>query len=726
MKYKNELIVAFSLALAVFSLISNFYVINKIEDRQIRVTGKFASAGSNATLCLNNPPYINISACSSTFMLSIIDNVIASGNYSCTINVSDVETPTSSIIISDNTPFFNISSSGYIYFIPSRSNVGVKDYSILATDTSVCENRVKEKMLQISVSYANEAPKLIKEYPDSGKKLVLKQYYQTVSWSLDTFFYDPNGDELFYDNVYLDSHCFNIGLEIDNKTHIVTYTPGNFNTVDTGPCQAYFSVHDNFSGTNQTNVFNITVQKTEIEETDDIPPSAGGSGGGGGSPPVVKDCILLNVSCKNWTKCKYNPPPNNPFYEGPEDGIMTRECTWTTNCPGEMKPALKMKCDYIPTCVDGLLNQGEEKVDCGGPCPACPTCEDGIKNGKEEGVDCGGLCPACPTCEDGLLNQGEEKVDCGGPCLPCTSCDDGIQNQGEDGVDCGGPCTPCTEIENPVIFGGRSWLNLLLLAFILVLLGVTGYHYRKSQFVLSSIARVKGLAHIFDPTFDYFAALSKKKREEHARMLNELLSNFVDTVESSGDDFRKLMASPLVKQGISYLNKKKASAFYVLKKENFLFSFSEKPSINLSVSMADIGVVKEILTRLVRIKPEYQTSIRISSYVFKKGGVRKEALDYKEKGNMVIGTDRQLAISITPRTNHESRIIINEIRDLLAQVPHENLVWRYNNIHLYRPGHAEETGLLNNVKMTKKEALMIPSNSKMKGFKETWVEVVNW
>ncbi len=48
------------------------------------------------------------------------------------------------------------------------------------------------------------------------------------------------------------------------------------------------------------------------------------------------------------------------------------------------------------------------------------------------------------SCFDGLQNQGEKGVDCGGPCALCPSCDDGIQNQGERGIDCGGPCAACT------------------------------------------------------------------------------------------------------------------------------------------------------------------------------------------------------------------------------------------------------------------------------------------
>jgi hypothetical protein len=74
-----------------------------------------------------------------------------------------------------------------------------------------------------------------------------------------------------------------------------------------------------------------------------------------------------------------------------------------------------------PTCTDGIQNQGETGIDCGGPCAACPTCTDGIQNGNETGVDCGGPdCAACATCSDGIQNGNETGVDCGGPdCAPC-------------------------------------------------------------------------------------------------------------------------------------------------------------------------------------------------------------------------------------------------------------------------------------------------------------------
>jgi hypothetical protein len=115
------------------------------------------------------------------------------------------------------------------------------------------------------------------------------------------------------------------------------------------------------------------------------------------------------------------------------DGVQNQGETGV-DCGGPCPPC-------AGTCVDGVQNQGETGVDCGGPCPPCPTCTDGVQNQGEQGIDCGGPCPhACPTCVDGVQNQGEIGVDCGGPCPPCPTCTDGVQNQGEQGIDCGGPC----------------------------------------------------------------------------------------------------------------------------------------------------------------------------------------------------------------------------------------------------------------------------------------------
>ncbi|OYT54986.1 MAG: hypothetical protein B6U72_00580, partial [Candidatus Altiarchaeales archaeon ex4484_2] len=150
--------------------------------------------------------------------------------------------------------------------------------------------------------------------------------------------------------------------------------------------------------------------------------------------------------------------------------------------------------DLCVSCTDGVQNQDETDIDCGGSiCPACEdgggcmvdedcvsgwcfngscrtsTCVDGIQGPAEVGVDCGGPCPPCGSCNDSILNQDETDVDCGGSiCPPCgdgdgclvdedcesgycyngtcmtPTCFDGIINQDETDVDCGGLiCPPC-------------------------------------------------------------------------------------------------------------------------------------------------------------------------------------------------------------------------------------------------------------------------------------------
>jgi hypothetical protein len=66
---------------------------------------------------------------------------------------------------------------------------------------------------------------------------------------------------------------------------------------------------------------------------------------------------------------------------------------------------------------------------------------------KCEGRCVDGACQP-PSCTDGLLNQGEEKIDCGGPCLPCDLCSD--IRSGD---------TPIPEQYDWRAVGGMNWIT---------------------------------------------------------------------------------------------------------------------------------------------------------------------------------------------------------------------------------------------------------------------------
>jgi cysteine-rich repeat protein len=131
--------------------------------------------------------------------------------------------------------------------------------------------------------------------------------------------------------------------------------------------------------------------------------------------------------------------PPQPFREGASVSVRTNVCD--KNLPANCTAANASFRIFAPTpppavCGDGYLNSqnGEQ-------------CDDG---NKTAGDGCSPFClleaapPSASTCFDGLQNQGEFGIDCGGPCSQsCPTCVDGVKNQNETGVDCGGPCPAC-------------------------------------------------------------------------------------------------------------------------------------------------------------------------------------------------------------------------------------------------------------------------------------------
>ncbi|HZR81485.1 MAG TPA: hypothetical protein VFD92_10355 [Candidatus Binatia bacterium] len=122
-----------------------------------------------------------------------------------------------------------------------------------------------------------------------------------------------------------------------------------------------------------------------------------------------------------------------------------------------------------PTCADGIRNDRETGVDCGGgACAACgvgqgcheasdcatgvctagvcqATCDDEARDGSETDVDCGGgACPACAPGQACLVASDCSSGVCTGGVCRTPTCGDGVRNASETDVDCGGPtCPPC-------------------------------------------------------------------------------------------------------------------------------------------------------------------------------------------------------------------------------------------------------------------------------------------
>jgi hypothetical protein len=92
----------------------------------------------------------------------------------------------------------------------------------------------------------------------------------------------------------------------------------------------------------------------------------------------------------------------------------------------------------------GLINNNEvDFYDYSEDVPQPPSCFDGIWNQDETDIDCGGVCDPCPppeTCFDGIMNQDETGIDYGGVCgvgEPVAPVGDPVDvvDQNNDGID---------------------------------------------------------------------------------------------------------------------------------------------------------------------------------------------------------------------------------------------------------------------------------------------------
>lgn len=159
--------------------------------------------------------------------------------------------------------------------------------------------------------------------------------------------------------------------------------------------------------------------------------------------------------------------------------------TSETHCGGCDRPCegneICLNGGCVNACKDGLRDELETDVDCGGPdCPPCAnglkcdedadctsdfcdadgtcqdphSCRDGVKNGRETDVDCGG--PGCPGCADRracFINADCQNNFCdrsadpnqAGVCGLKPTCANGKKDGDETDVDCGGSSCPRCE-----------------------------------------------------------------------------------------------------------------------------------------------------------------------------------------------------------------------------------------------------------------------------------------
>jgi len=395
MKKLESLVIVVLVLLILFQTTLVIRSTNQLLGDNTELQGK---ALGNIALCINNPPEININCTTDINQsTSIKDNT-----YNCTINV------TADPGESTNLTYTPIAQNGLNFTLDSQTKLvtiwanhtGIGDYStqLYSEDNiSGCELDDAETY-NFRIHDINDPPYLVRNLPsfnmDTGSQL--------SAFFLDAYFADHDNDPLTY--TVSSASYFSIAIDAGTSEVFIINPSGNCETES-----IYFTAKDPGNLTGDSNM----VELTSICET----PEAKSS-----SSSATSSSCEPEWQCKRWGKCL-------------PEGIRSRECVDLHACdPNNYRKIFTEPCDYVPTCFDGIQNQDETGIDCGGICPSClgdETCFDGVQNQDETGVDCGG-----EICDECALNA---------------TCFDGKKNQNETGVDCGGPCEACKEIQVPGI-----------------------------------------------------------------------------------------------------------------------------------------------------------------------------------------------------------------------------------------------------------------------------------
>ncbi len=481
-------IVLFALGVISLSLLSIFAP-------TISYTGLASGA---FTLCLNNPPQIELTHCQTS--------LTQYNYYVCRLGIVDPDVHDSHEWFIDplttNSSFLNITSEGVLVGQPGLHQDGVHVYDLFLQDDSGCANAQTRKRFVLNVTRVNNAPVFV---PPLGP-FELEEGETLRGISLSDNFFDPDGDPLTFSHSIPSS---NFLISIENDELVIT-------AASCGETSLVVSATDPGGLSADSDIFTIDAPCPQASSI----PSAGGGGGG---PPCVPDW-----QCGQWEQCLPN-------------GTQVRYCEDVNRCKDDLFEMWR-ECTYVSHCYDGIQNFDEEGIDCGGEnCPPCATCDDGIRNCHtmpdgsilcETGVDCGGPCDPCDHCNDGIQNFDEEGIDCGGEnCPPCATCYDGIQNchtmpDGsilcEEGVDCGGPCPACDLLQVPSpLQPDADWFIAWVAAFLIGFSGIVFALYKYKQKIRAFFVKLRFL-------------LSKK----HAKTIlftavqRDMLLNNIDDLES--------------------------------------------------------------------------------------------------------------------------------------------------------------------------------------------------
>ncbi len=363
-------VIAFCLFQALFIMYESAFFSEKVQGKAVQ---------GIITLCIGYPPNITY-ACPEAINQStaIVDNTLrcqmqAISRANSSLNFSYSKFNISGLI-------FSMNNSGFITIWGNQTGIGRYLVPITITDNASGCRFSNLYNYYFNITDINDPPYLKSSIPDKQ----MSSGSSIAAYFLNDYFGDPDPIDV-------------LSYTVTGSSLSITIDPDTSQVLITAPltlCEkqvVMFTAKDPGNLTTNSNAVTIDSVCAQNKPV----------GGGGGSMNIACE---PKWECKEWSRCFINE-------------TRFKTCVDMHGCnPYDLKKDFWENCTYVPTCYDGVQNQNELGVDCGGPCPACaaveenktitPTCQDGIKNQGELGVDCGGPCPACKQIEvPGLLPE---------------------------------------------------------------------------------------------------------------------------------------------------------------------------------------------------------------------------------------------------------------------------------------------------------------------------------
>jgi hypothetical protein len=379
-----------SVVLLLLNIVQILYMQSSISDISKGYEFKESNTYAVAKFCLNNRPSGIINNCNFT---------IPWGYYYECRNLTGADLDYGSLFYWQSafvtaTDLFNITPGGSFNVTPPKSAVGNHTIRIFMTDNSGCDNSIISQDFNISIVLANHAPYLAYRIPNGT---LLKD--NSLSFYLDDYFIDPDGDPLSYLSLMTSSSFISVTIQ---NSSLVT-----IKGLDCGDTFVAFIATDPYNLTNTSNTVKYVVSGCP-EKTENNTKTKGGAGGGSGGSV---ECIP-QWQCGKWSSCR----PENRTYLECRDYMacdhnhyletLSKNCTYVSPifiCQENWE------CEEWSTCInDTHTRTCLDKNSCGTNsskptqsenCTVIPTCFNGIKDPEETGIDCGGPCGSCKSIE---------------------------------------------------------------------------------------------------------------------------------------------------------------------------------------------------------------------------------------------------------------------------------------------------------------------------------------